>query len=63
MGHFFHSVMPALLSTRRDWLFHDNWNRNMFFQLKHPEETHNNEAHSRLVGGNWWILNKVLQLF
>lgn len=52
MGHFFQNVMPALLSTKTDWLFHDNWNRNTIFQLKNSEETPNNEAHSRLMGGN-----------
>lgn len=39
---FFQNIMPALLSTRKDWLFHDNWNRNMIFQLKRPKETHKN---------------------
>lgn len=48
---FFQNIMPVLLSTRKDWLFRDSWNRNMIFQLKHPEETHKNEAHSRLMGG------------
>lgn len=55
MGHFFLSVMPALLSTWRDWLFHGNWNWNSIFQLKHPKETPNNEAHSRLMGGNGYL--------
>lgn len=51
----FHNVVPALLSTRRDCLFHGNWNRNMIFQLKYPKEAHNNEAHLGLRGGNWWF--------
>lgn len=54
MGHFFQNVMPAL-STKTDRLFHDNWNRNMIFQLKNPKQTPNNEAHSRLMGGNQWF--------
>lgn len=48
---FFQNIMPALLSTRKDWLFCDNWNRNMTFRLKHPKEIHKNGARSRLMGG------------
>lgn len=55
----FHNVVPALLSTRRDCLFHGNWNRNMIFQLKYPKEAHNNEAPPKTDGKELVILNKM----